>query len=412
MASNSLLTIAMITAESARILSNNLTLARTVNRDYDDEFAIKGAKIGQTLSVRKPARYNIRVGSVVDIQAQTETYAQLTFTNPVGVDLAFTSQELTFSLDDFSQRVLKPAVVRVANQIDHDGFGLVNQTFNYVGTPGTAITGSSTLDARTAILQSAARLYDNDAPVGSDELSFIHASAFNAVLAGTNATLFNPMKEISEIYIKGMQGDFGGFRHYLNQLTPAHTNGVYGGTPVANSVTPQTGSSIITAGWTPTTTSLNVGDVITFAGVYGVNPQTQQVYNWLQPFTITAQSVTDGSGNSTLQVSPSVVASGPFQNVSQAIPNNAAITVIGGSGVTSQQSIGFHRDAFMLATQELVVPTGGIEDGMFVKDPETDIGIRFVGQFDIRTGQHIRRLDAMYAWAVLYPQLCTRLFTT
>lgn len=409
--SNQLLTISMITEKSAIVLGNNLVLAKTVNRDYDEDFGVKGAKIGQTLNVRLPARYSVRSGTVVEIEAQTETYTPLVFTQPIGIDLAFTSQELTFSLDDFANRTLKPAITRIANEIDNRGFALVNSGFNYVGMPGTAITGSSTLDARTAVLQAAARLYDNDAPVGDENLHLINGSSFNAVLSGTNSSLFNPSREISEIYVKGMQGEFGGFQVYMDQLAPMHQVGVYGGSPTTQtSGSPQTGSSIVTAGWTATTTSLNVGDIFTIAGVYAVNPQTKGVYSWLQPFTVTAPTVTDGSGNSTISVSPSVVATGAFQNVSQAIPNSAAITVVGPTGTNSQQSIAYHKDAFMLANQDLVLPVG-VERADYVRDEMTGVGIRVVSQYDIRTNQHITRFDSMIAWATLYPQLMTRIFT-
>ena len=408
MASNQLLTISMITAESARVLGNNLVLSKCVNREYDDEFAIKGAKIGQSLNVRKPARYTVRTGSVVNIEAQTETYAPITFTNPIGVDLSFTSQELTFSLDDFSSRVVKPAVVAIANNVDQLGFALVNQAYNYVGAPGTALTAAT---ARTAVLQAASRLYDNDAPVDSGDLHFISGSGFNAVLSDSNSSLFNPMKEISEIYVKGMQGEFGGFSHYMDQQTPSHTNGVYGGSPtMLTTGSPQTGASLSTVGWTATTTTLNVGDIFTIAGVFAVNPQSKAAYSWLQPFTVTTTTVTDSTGASTIAVSPSIVATGAFQNVSAAPATSAAIVVIGASGAVTQTAIGFHKDAFMLANQELVLPMG-VEMSEYVRDEQSKIGIRAVSQYDIRSNQHITRFDTMIAWAVLYPQLCTKVFT-
>lgn len=398
----------MITSEAARILGNNLVLAKCVNREYDDDFAIKGAKIGQSINVRKPARYTARIGSVVDIQAQTETYAPLTFTNPIGVDLAFTSQEMTFSLDDFANRFIKPAIVRIANTVDAQGYALINNSYMYVGTPGTALTAST---ARTAVLQAAAKLYDNDAPVGSEDMHFISGSDFNAVLADSNASLFHPGKEISDAYVKGMQGTFGGFKHYMGQAVTAHTNGVYGGSPtMLTTGTPQQGSALSTVGWTATTTALAVGDVFTIAGVFGVNPQNYTSYKWLQPFTVTAASVTDGAGASVIQVSPSIVATGPFQNVSAAPATSAAIVVIGASTVTSQQAIGFHKDAIMLANQELITP-GNVEESAYIRDEQTNIGIRFASQWDIRTNQHIQRFDTMVAWANLYPQLLTRVFT-
>lgn len=415
-ATNQLLTISMITEKSAIILGNNLVLAKCVNRDYDDEFAIKGAKIGQTLNVRKPARYTPRTGTVVEIQAQTETYAPLVFGQPVGVDLSFTSQELTFSLDDFSNRVTKPAVVAIANQVDRLGFDIVNSSYNYVGAPGTALVAAT---ARTAVLNAAARLYDSGAPVGDDNLHFISGSSFNATLSDSNAALFNPSGEISDIYVKGFQGAFGGFSHYMDQQTPTHTFGAWStGSPTTQtSGTPQTGSSLVTVAWASSASAvLAVGDVFTIGtagtstAVYAVDPQTKTNKTWLQPFTVTAVNVNDGSGNSTIAISPAIVTSGPFQNVSQAAPNSAAITVAGASGVITQQAIGFHKDAILLANQELQLPMG-IETADYVRDDQTKVGIRLVTQYDIRTNQHISRFDTMIAWASLYPQLLTRVFT-
>jgi len=406
---NQLLTISMITAESARVLGNNIVLGKTVNRDYDEDFAVKGAKIGQSTNVRKPARYKTRTGAVVDIQAQNETWAPLTFVDPIGVDLAFTSQELTFSLDDFSSRVVKPSVVAIANQVDNLGFDLVKQAFNYVGAPGTAITAST---ARTAVLQAAANLYDNDAPVGGEDLHFISGSSFNAVLSDSNSSLFNPMKEISEIYVKGMQGEFGGFKHYMDQLVPSHTAGTYTakGTTLTTG-SPQSGSTLNTVGWTSGGTSLKAGDVFTLAGVYAVNPQTKSAYSWLQPFTVTAD-ISDTTGAiAALPISPAIVGPGnPLQNVSALPATSVQINLVAASGNVSQQAIGFHRDAFMLANQELVLPMG-VERADYVRDEQTKVGIRVVSQFDIRTNQHITRFDTMVAWATLYPQLCTRVFT-
>ncbi len=409
--SNQLLTISMITEKSAITLGNNLVLAKCVNRDYDDEFAIKGAKIGQTLNVRKPARYSTRLGTVVEIEAQTETYAPLVFGQPVGVDLAFTSQELSFSLDDFSNRIVKPAVVAIANAIDNYGFALVNQGYNFVGTPGTALTGTT---ARTTILQAASRLYDNDAPVEDGNLHLINGSAFNAVLSDGNSSLFNPAKEISDIYVKGMQGNFGGFNVYMDQMAPSHTIGAYGVSSPTTLTTgsPQTGSALSTVGWAASTSAvLNVGDVFTIAGVYAVNPQTKNVYGWLQPFTVASTMTNNGSGASTINISPAIVATGAFQNVSAAPATSAAITVIGAASTVTQQAVAFHRDAIMLANQELVLPIG-VETAEYVRDDQTKVGIRLVSQYDIRTNQHISRFDSMIAWATLYPQLMTRIFTT
>lgn len=403
---NQLLTISMITNEAAMVLGNNTVLAKCVNRDYDQDFGVVGAKIGQTINIRRPVRPITRTGPVVDIQSAVETYSPLVFTNPIGVDYAFTSAEMTFSIDDFSNRFIKPAMVAIANQVDKLGFDLMSKVYNLVGTPGTPLTTST---ARDAVLAAAAKLYENLAPVEDGNLHFINGSAFNAVLSGSNAALFNPQKEISDIYVKGFQGDFGGFRHYMDQLVLGHQNGVYGGTPQVDGAG-QTGAVLSTKGWTPTTTSLNVGDVFTIDGVFMVNPQTRQNTGILQQFVVTAQTTTDGSGLSDIAISPAIVISGSFQNVTNAPADSATITVSGASTDFYSQSLGFHRDAFMLANKELVLPVG-VERAMYGTDPLSGIGIRVVQQYDVRNDQFITRFDTMVAWATLYEQLAVRLAT-
>lgn len=406
---NQLLTISMITPESQRVLSNHLVLTKCVNRTFDNDFGVKGAKIGQTVNVRKPAQYTLRTGPVVDLQAQTETYAPLVFQNSIGVDLDFTSQEKTFSLDLYSDRVIKPAVIKIANGIDALGYALVNQFYNAVGTPGTALTAST---APAAILSAIAKLYENDAPVEDGLLSAIYGPQFNAILSAAQQTLFNPSKNISDTYIKGFVSTFGGANHYMSQTMPTHTIGTYGGSPVTNSATPQTGSSLITSGWTATSTVLNVGDIFTIAGVYSVNPQTKDSTGSLQQFAVTTATVTDGSGNSTIQISPAIVASGPFQNVTNAAANTQTITVLGSSTRNYSQALVFHRDAIMMANKDLEVPKAGIIDGMYVREGETGVGVRVVEAYDVRTDQWITRADSMVAWAPLYAQLAARVALT
>jgi hypothetical protein len=282
----------------------------------------------------------------------------------------------------------------------------MSKVYNLVGTPGTPLT---TTTARDAVLQAAAKLYDNLAPVEDGNLHFINGSAFNAVLSGSNAALFNPQKEISDIYVKGFQGDFGGFRHYMDQLVQGHQNGTYGGTPLVDGAG-QTGSSLVTDGWTPTTTTLNVGDVFTIDGVFMVNGQTRQNIGILQQFTVTTKTVTDGGGASTIAISPAIVISGNFQNVTNAPANNAPITVLGASNDFYNQSLGFHRDAFMLANKELVLPVG-VERAQYGSDPMSGVGIRVVQQYDVRNDQFITRFDTAIAWATLYEQLAVRLAT-
>jgi hypothetical protein len=194
----------------------------------------------------------------------------------------------------------------------------------------------------------------------------------------------------------------------VSQNVGRHVNGTFTGTPLVNGAN-QTGSSLVTDGW-GANSFLNVGDAFTIAGVYSVNPQTYVSTGNLMSFTVTAASVTAG-GASTLSISPAIVTDGGYKNVTAAPADNAALTVVGASGVGYNQAIAFHRDALMMASVDLPVPVG-VERASYMRDPESGIGIRMVQQYDIRTDAFVTRFDVMIAWASLYPQLAVRIITS
>ena len=414
MAANTLLTISMISRDAAMVLGNTLDLAKRVNRDFDSDFGVKAAQIGQNINVRRPIRPTVRVGSVVDIQAITETYSPLTFTDPYGTDYALTSQELTFSVEDYLDKVVEPSVVRIASQIEAVGQALITKFYGLIGTPGVALTGGSSGTALLAIQKALALLNKNDAPPAAGRKTLLNDPDFNAVLASSNLSYFNPQPEISKMYNDGYQGDFSSFRVFMNQLVLPHTNGTYGGTPVVATTVPANStwaatSTLATSGWSSGATTLNAGDVFTIAGVYMVNPQTKTPIGTLQQFVV-ATTVSDTSGAITMTVSPAIVTTGGFQNVSAAPQSGAAITVAGASDVTTQNALAFDRDAIMLAAKELMPYSVGI--GKTTTDDQTRIPIRVQQMPDIRTNQEILRFDVMVAWGTLYEQLGVRIATT
>ncbi len=404
MATNQILTNSLITGKSARVLSNNLVISKCVNRDYDYMFAQPGNKAGQSVSIRLPARYTVRTGPVIQEQPDTETYTPLVYINPLGVDLTFTTFERTFSLDEFSSRIIVPAMTKLANAADNYVYSqCFTSVYNAVGTPGTALTTST---ARDTVLAAMARLYDNDAPVEDGQIHEINGTAFNATLSGSNASVFNPMREIGDIYVKGMQGDFGGAMHYMSQLVPAFTNAAR--TTATGTVTSSSGASVVTGGWTSGDT-IKAGTVLTFSGTNAVNPQLYSDLGYNQQFVATTTTSADVSGNMTLVVSPTPVLTGAFQNVT-ALPTGT-VTPLGASNATTRNALAFHRDAFMLATISLPVP-GGVVEGANAMAKDTRVPVRMVTQYDIHTDQWITRFDMAIASNPLYPQLACRIATS
>lgn len=404
--SNTLLTISKITNEALMVLENELTFTSEVDRNYDDQFAVVGAKIGNTVNVRRPGRFIGTTGPALNVEDFNETSTPVTLSTQFHVDTQFTTQDLALSLDMFSDRVLKPAVAAIANKIDYDGLTTARlNTANIVGTPGTPSSDLGTY------LTAAAYLDAEGAP-RDGRRSCIVEPFTSATIVNSLKGLFVPQEAIGEQYRKGLMGrDSAGMNWKLDQNVNAQTFGSFAGTATADTTTSNAG--ILTSGWASTSTititksgtvTPNVGDTFTIAGVYAVNPQNRQAYgsNRLRNFVIKSIS------GSTVVVSPAIISGGQFQNVS--IPSasaTAAITFYNVAGTVSPQNIIMHRNAFTLAMADLELPEGVHFAGR-ASDKEIGLSMRVVRQYTINNDSIPTRIDVLYGWAPLYPELACR----
>jgi hypothetical protein len=396
---NTNLTIDEITREGLRILVNNLGFARNTNKEYDSSFANDGAKIGDTLRVRKPSRYTVRTGATLDVQNHTETKVDLTLDTQAGVDVNFTSKELTLDIDDFSDRVLKPAMATIANKIDLDGLALYKDVFSSVGTPGTT-------PATAAVLLDANEYMDDQAtPRDGERCCAMNPAANSAMVDGLKG-LFQSSGKLDSQYRKGMMGmDTLGFKEiYMDQNVNTHTTGSYDGAHVLN-------GAVTDAADTATSTTLTigtgtgtyaVGDVITIAGVNSVNPQNRQTTGKLQQFTVVTSTST-----TSIAVSPAIRSTGAFQTVDALPASNAAITEVGTASTAYPQNLAYHKDAFTLGTADLIMPNGV---DFASRQVHEGISMRIVRDYDINNDSMPCRIDVLYGWKTLYPELACRVW--
>lgn len=389
---NTLLTINMITNEALRILRNKLSFTAGVNREYDGQFAQSGAKIGDTLNIRKPARYVGRTGPALSVEAFTETSVPLALTTQFGVDLSFTTKELTLSLDDFSNRVLAPAIATIANKVDYDGMQQALRIGNGVGTPGTRASLLSTYLAAGAVL-------DDEGCPRDDERSVVIDPWTQAGIVDSLKGLFQDSTSISSQYRKGLMGTAAGFDWAMDQNCPSRVVG--NAALIAVGAAGQSGSSIAITG--AMTGTLNAGDLVTIEGVYSVNPQSRQSTGNLRTFTAAAAST-----GGTIVLSPALVTTGPLQNVTGSPAAAAVVTVIGTAGATSRVGLAYHRDAFTLGCADLVLPRG-VDMASRASDKETGLSIRAIRAYDINSDAMPLRLDILYGWATLYQELACRI---
>jgi hypothetical protein len=319
-ASNALLTPALITKETLVILENNLVAAGKVNRQFENQFV----KIGTTLTVRKPNRFKISLGPALQIQDISEPSTSITVATQAHVDFQFSSQELTLSIEEYSERYCKPAAATIANQIDVSVLQNFTGVYNEVGTPGT-------LPNSFASLAAVGQRLDESAVPQDGRVLILNPAAYWSMANGLS-NLFT--RSVAEPALKGFLAAIANFEIYEDQNIQSQTVGALGGTPVVNGAG-QTGSSLVTGGWSNNVTGLlNIGDVFTIAGVYAINPQSRQSTGSLMNFVITATAASNGSGASTLSISPAITTTGAYQNVTASPANSAAITVLGTGGAT------------------------------------------------------------------------------
>lgn len=423
---NVFLTIDMITNECLRVLENNLTFAKYVNRQYDDQFAKTGYKIGDTLRVRKPPRYVGRSGPTLQVEDSIDTSVALTvganatnwFQNgeQFGVDITFTSADRALKMDEFSDRYVKPAMATVANRIDSKGLSLAKAVANTVGTPGTT-------PATDLVWLNAGVKLDNNA-AARDDMRYIcmNPQAQASTVSGLKG-LFQQATLIGEQYATGTMGRGLGFLFNMDQNVYRHTVGALGGTPLVNlaqgnatlTTDPFTTSfNLVTDGWTAAAAArLKQGDVITIGvlgtstQVLGVNPQSRDSTGELQQFVVTADVSSDVSGNATVPIAPNPVYGGPFQTITAQIPNNAEITIVGTAATQYPQNLAFHKDAFILAMADLPVPNGV---DMASRKTYKNMSMRLVSQYDIVNDRFPCRIDVLYGWCAAQPQIACRVW--
>jgi hypothetical protein len=400
---NTLLTISMITREALRVLENNLTFTKQVNRQYDSRFGVEGAQIGTVLNVRKPPRYVGRTGTAISIEDATETQVAVTLDTQFGVDITFTSEDLALKISDFSKRFITPAVATIANKIDASGLALYTSVYNSVGVPGTP--GPTTL---LDYLNAGVAL-DNDACPMDGQRSVCITPSQQAQIVNALKGLFQQSSAIASQYRRGQMGEAVGFQWYMDQNCNTHTTGTFttGSTPLVKGAS-QTGASLITDGWANSTAVIKKGDVFTIADVNHVNPQSLTSVATAQQFVATADGTSDGSGNLTISISPSITTGTGFQTVDASPGDNAAITMVGAEAKQSPQGLAFHKDAFTLAMADLPLPQG-TDMAARVSDDQLGMSIRLIRDYDITTDKFPCRLDVLFGWAALRPELACRL---
>lgn len=397
--SNTLLTPSAITREALRVLHNRLKFIGSIDRQHDNKLEFGGQKHGGTINIRKPPQFTVRTGRTAVVQDAEETYTSLSINTQKGVDMAFTSADMTLSIDDFSKRFITPAVSRLAAQMESDALSMYKDVAQCVGVSGTSPASTTT------VLQAKQRLIESLVP--DEELYFLQTPGCEATLVGALTGLYNENAAYQQQYKAGVLQKALGFNFLTSALTPRHTNG--GSTRADGTVNGDVanGASTVILASVGVSSTILKGDVLEFNGVYDVNPETKETMSSLKKFVVVTSTTSDGAEAATITVSPTPYFSGAKQNISTQITNGAVATWSNttAAGAVDDQNLAYHPQAFTFATANLMLPSGV---DMAARESMDGLSIRLVRDYNINDDLVVARLDVLYGYVAQRPEWAVR----
>ncbi|MFT8897828.1 MAG: P22 phage major capsid protein family protein [Acetobacter sp.] len=417
---NNLLTIKMITREALRLYRNSNSFLKNVDTQYDSSFAKSGAKIGNTLNIRLPNDYVVGTGPTISPQSTQERQTSLSITNQFNVPMSFSSADMALSLDDFSKRILAPAVNRLAGQVATTLMSTVDMAT--MGGQGPAqhfvhntdVSGNTISPTAATVLQGGAILTNNGVPEGTRRVAMVDPMTEARLVSGM-AGLFNPQAKIGDQFETGMLSkDTLGFDWYRDQTILKHTTGSLSGVTVNGAG--QTGSVLAVTVGSGGSLTLNPGDVFIVAGVNSVNNVTSASSGTPCQFTYTGTNqLTIAAGSSgSVPIFPAITPTGStpgaqvaYGTVTASPATGAAITMVNNAGETYRSNLLYVPEAFTMATADL--PMDNRQGVDMYRETYDGVSIRVAQQYNVMTDQFITRLDVLCGMALLRPEWVVRM---
>lgn len=409
--SNTTLTADVIAKEALAILENELGVLDTLHRAHEDEFSnsVNGYKVGDTISIRRPADFTVRSGATMNVQDVIEGKTTLSINQQLGVDFSFSSSDLTLKIDDLSTRVIKPAMTNIVNEMARDVFQqMYLGTYNWVGTAGNTVNSYTDFA---------------EAPLRMDLMAIPQTMRYAALhpadhwgLLGSQTALYI-QGAANSAYREGDLGKIGGVDTKMSQVLPVHTNGTTDNTtPVikgsAQQVTYDTAKNtwtqtLNTDGWDSGST-ITAGTVFTIADVYMVNPKTKQSTGVLQQFVVTADVTAQATttNTTTLTISPPIIVSGPHQTVTYSGDmDDNTIAIVGSANTAYRQNLAYHKNAMALAVVPMEMPQGAYNGS---RQTYKGLSVRVIPVYDGISDVSKWRLDLLYGRKLIDPRLSVR----
>lgn len=408
---NTTLTTSIVAKAAVAILENELGMGSRVFRGYEEEFSknVNGYKVGSTVSIRKPARFTVRSGAVASAQDVIEGTTTVTVDRQRGVDFKFTSEDLTLDIGKLSERVIKPAMVELAHQVDRDLLGLYYTVPGWVGTLGSTLNGYSSVGRARQYMN------ENSVPMGDRHLVISPADANDLT---SNLTGLYISRSAERAYRDGELGNVGGFDVFETQNVDTLTMGSRENATVNGAGQNVTYSGAQANSWTQSlilasagvSKTIKAGDTFTIADVFRINPVTRQrIGTELQQFVVVADTTSDGAEAATVTISPPIIISGAFKTVELAsgteLPSGGTVTWAGTASTGYKQNMAFHKNAFALVTVPLERPPGAVD---VARESYNGLSVRVIPVYDGINDESMWRLDVLYGVKTIDPRLAVR----
>ena len=402
--SNQFITTQLVSNTALAMFANNSPFVMTGSRIYQDDFQSSGYKIGDTLQVRRQNNFVVGDGSTAVPQDIIETVETITVAHQYHALIAYTVEDLSLRIEDFSRMFIQPAIQNIVTQMERDICSAAETSlYFFQGSGGTPINSFQAVDL------AGAKLLEQGVNISSDAYTAMtvrDGSSLKSALLNNFTPVFN-----EDIVRQSAIGHLSYFDIFQSQNIVHHIAGagptLFPGDTLTVNGAVASGNTIVLAGATASTANYFLpGDLISIAGVFSVNPLSRASTGQNMQFVVTAPASSSAGGAVTIQVNPTIISatSSPLQNVSNAVPNGAAVTVVPSYNV----NVAYPARALDIVCPplyKLQVPYSSV-----AIDPETGLSLAVTQTGDILGYQNLMRIDILcgFSW---HPQYAVKLLS-
>jgi len=391
------------------LLKNSLVMGKLVTTKFDKDFSSEEVAVGDTIKVRRPPEFTVRSGAEAQPQDSKTGSVDITIDKQKGVDLQFTSKELTLDVDELLKNEhLKTKAATLAQEIDQDLMLETMKFPHWVGTPGETINSAPDFFAGPQRMDELAIPGDARHAVLSPTDYWALAGKFTALNA-SDATVKTAIEKAKLPLLGNVQPYMS--QNVVNLITGDRSSSAGQIDGASQEVTYEavrtTYSQELDLKGVGANAIIKAGEVFTIAGVYAVNPRSKATLGFLQMFTVLEEAEADGAGAVTVKIANPIITSGAYKTVSAAPANNAYVTFLGDAETAYRQNSVFHKGSIALVGAKLVTPNVGKYS--FATDPETGLSIRYWETSDGKYDTHLSRCDVLYGVKAIDTRLGVRL---